>query len=83
MLIKDAVAHFDGFDTGNDSHCEHDFGAVRAQGHTVFLKIDAYDLDLPYHSPGPAVPRWVMTLMLGEECRHASGMVGSGVACRS
>jgi hypothetical protein len=70
MLIEDAVARFDAFDSDNDPHGEHDFGVVRVQGHTVFFKIDAYDTDLRFHSPDPADPgvtRRVMTLMLAEE----------------
>jgi hypothetical protein len=34
MLIEDAVARFDAFDSDNDPYCEHDFGVVQAQGHS-------------------------------------------------
>lgn len=69
-LIQQAVADFDAFTHDNDPYGEHDFGAVQAQGHRVFFKIDAYDRDLRYHSPDaadPAVTCRVMTLMLAEE----------------
>jgi hypothetical protein len=70
ILIEDAVARFDAFDSNNDPHGEHDFGVVRVQGHTVFFKIDAYDTNLRHHSPDPADPAVtcrVMTLMLSDE----------------
>ncbi len=68
--IDEAVSRFDSFTPDNDPYGEHDFGVVRVQGHTVFFKIDAYDLTLTAHSPDPANPavtRRVMTLMLSEE----------------
>src|SRR3712207_6226403 len=70
LLIEDAVARFDAFDSDNDPYGEHDFGCVEVQGHRVFFKIDYYDLDLRYHSPDPTDPtvtRRVMTLMLSDE----------------
>jgi len=65
-----AVAAFDAFDTDNDPYGEHDFGAVQVQGHTIFFKIDSYDLNLRLHSPDPADPAVtcrVMTVMLAGE----------------
>jgi hypothetical protein len=70
MLIDDAVARFDAFDSDNDPYGEHDFGVVRVQGYSVLFKIDCYDLDLRHHSPNPADPAVtcrVMTLMLSDE----------------
>ncbi len=70
MLIEDAVARFDAFDSNNDPHGEHDFGTIQVQGHTVFFKIDAYDTNLRHQSPDPADPAVtcrVMTLMLSDE----------------
>ena len=70
LQIQEAVARFDAFSPDNDPYAEHDFGSVEVGGHTVFFKIDAYDLDLQFGSPDPADPsvtRRVMTLMLAEK----------------
>ena len=65
-----ALASFDAFDTDNDPHGEHDFGALIVGGARLFFKIDYYDLAGEYHSPDPADPsvtRRVLTLMLASE----------------
>jgi hypothetical protein len=64
------VRTFRSFTAANDPYGEHDFGAFDYNGHTVFWKIDAYDLDLTMHSPDPsdpAVTARVLTVMLAEE----------------
>ena len=53
-----------------DPHQEHDFGSFKADGHTIFFKIDYFDKDLKYHSPDPAYPsvtERVITIMLAKE----------------
>lgn len=65
-----AVRAFDAFDTDNDPHTEHDFGAVTVGGVRVFWKIDCYDRALTAASPDPADPAVttrVLTVMLAEE----------------
>ena len=64
------VQLFDAFTPNNDPYGEHDFGAIRYQGQTIFWKIDYYDLDLYMHSPDPSnetVTARVLTIMLAEE----------------
>ena len=64
------VQLFDAFTPDNDPYGEHDFGAIRYQGQTIFWKIDYYDLDLHMHSPDPSdetVTTRVLTIMLAEE----------------
>ena len=64
------VQVFEAFTTDNDPYGEHDFGAIRYQGQTIFWKIDYYDLDLHMHSPDPSdetVTARVLTIMLAEE----------------
>jgi len=64
------VQLFDAFTPNNDPYGEHDFGAIRYQGQTIFWKIDYYDLDLHMHSPDPSddtVTARVLTIMLAEE----------------
>ncbi|KFL46741.1 hypothetical protein IL54_2160 [Sphingobium sp. ba1] len=68
VLLK--VAQFDAFTPDNDSHAEHDFGAVEYEGQTFFWKIDYYDKRLEYGSPDPANPdvtARVLTIMLASE----------------
>ena len=45
-----AIRTFETFEADNDPYGEHGFGAVQAQGNTVFFKIDSYDLDLRSHT---------------------------------
>ena len=64
------VQVFEAFTPDNDPYGEHDFGAIRYQGQTIFGKIDYYDLDLHMHSPDPSdetVTARVLTIMLAEE----------------
>ena len=64
------VQLFNAFTTDNDPYGEHDFGAIRYQGQTIFWKIDYYALDLHMHSPDPSdetVTARVLTIMLAEE----------------
>src|ERR1043165_6187795 len=68
--IVKTIATYDDFCNANDPHEEHDFGSFDAEGHTIFFKIDYYDLSLSHHSPDPSdasVTRWVITVMLAEE----------------
>lgn len=68
MLLK--VAQFEAFTPDNDSHAEHDFGAVEHEGQTFFWKIDYYDKRLEFGSPDPANPdvtARVLTIMLASE----------------
>lgn len=67
---RKAVAAFSDFNTDNDPHGEHDFGALTIQSEKLFFKIDYYDLDLSVHSPdaaNPAVTKRVLTIMLASE----------------
>jgi hypothetical protein len=64
------VQLFNAFTPDNDPYGEHDFGAIRYQGQTIFWKIDYYDLDLRMHSPDPSdetVTARVLTIMLADE----------------
>lgn len=58
------------FTAGNDTHDEHDFGAVNYRGTRYFWKIDYYDLSMTAGSDNPADPtvtRRVMTIMRSDE----------------
>lgn len=64
------VRSFSAFDTSNDPHHEHDFGAFALGGERIFFKIDYYDLALVGHSPDaadPAQTHRVLTVMLASE----------------
>ena len=68
-IIK-TIAVFDDFCQANVPYGKHDFGAFKADGHTIFFKIDYLDTALAYHSPDPADPavtERVLTIMLAEE----------------
>ena len=76
QALENDVRHCDrcagmiAFTPDNDPYGEHDFGAIRYQGQTIFWKIDYYDLDLRMHSPDPSdetVTARVLTIMLAEE----------------
>ena len=64
------VTAFDDFGPDNDPHGEHDFGSFQVQGHSVFFKIDYYNIDLTAGSENPCDPEItnrVLTIMLSEE----------------
>ena len=64
------VATFTEFDSGNDPHHEHDFGAFEINGDTIFWKIDYYNETFNGGSENPADPkitRRVLTIMRAEE----------------
>jgi hypothetical protein len=68
--IVKSIEVYDDFCHANDPHEEHDFGALDADGHRIFFKIDYYDSSLTVHSPDPSDPnvtKRVITIMLAEE----------------
>lgn len=68
--IVKTIAVFDDFCHANDPYEEHDFASFKAEGHTIFFKIDYFDKSLRIHSPDPADPtvtERVITIMLAEE----------------
>ena len=68
--IVKTIMVYDDFCHANDPHEEQDFGSFKADGHTIFFKIEYYDKDLKYHSPDPTDPivtERVITIMLAEE----------------
>ena len=68
--IFKTIAVFDDFCHANDPHQEHDFGSFKAEGQTIFFKIDYYDREMTMGSPDPANPAVttrVITIMLAEE----------------
>lgn len=71
-VLAEVIAAIQEFDDWAevDPYGEHDFVAVQVQGHSIFAKIDYYDLDHEMHSPDPsepAVTRRLMSVMLAEE----------------
>jgi len=74
-LGKDAeilhlVQTFSNFTPSNDPFGEHDFGGFEFADHTIFWKIDCYDIDICMASPDPAEPAVtvrVLTVMLADE----------------
>lgn len=68
--LMQRVAQFDDFNTANDPHGEHDFGAFEFHGHQLFWKVDAYDVDYNMGSDDPtdlSKTRRVLTIMLADE----------------
>ena len=64
------IRTFDAFDTSNDPHHEHDFGAIDESGVRCFFKIDYYDKKTEFGSPDPADPAVttrVLTIMRADE----------------
>ena len=70
LMAMQAVRAFRDFTPDNDPYGEHDFGSIQLAGHTLFWKIDYYDLKLEFGSDDPADPsvtRRVLTIMLASE----------------
>ncbi|MDP1592265.1 MAG: DUF3768 domain-containing protein [Prosthecobacter sp.] len=70
VSVYEAVKSFDAFDTDNDPHHEHDFGAFEHAGATLFFKIDYCDEKLKHGSDDPANPhitKRVLTIMRADE----------------
>jgi hypothetical protein len=68
--IFERIRYFEEFDADNDPYDEHDLGALVWRGHTVFWKIDYYDVDMAAGSPCPADPSVttrVLPIMLASE----------------
>lgn len=58
------------FDSANDPHDEHDFGALDIDNERYFWKIDYYDRNMEFGSENPADPAVttrVLTIMLASE----------------
>jgi hypothetical protein len=68
--VLETVRLFDKFDSGNDPHHEHDFGAFEIEGERYFFKLDYYSPDLNAGSEDPSDPKQttrVLTIMLASE----------------
>ena len=68
--VASKVMSFDQFDSGNDPHGEHDFGAFDQDGQRIFWKIDYYGPDMMSGSEDPSsteATRRVLTIMLASE----------------
>ena len=68
--IVAAVQAFEAFDSGNDPHGEHAFGALRIGVHNIMFKIDYFDRSLRVNSPDPSDPGVtcrLLTILLAEE----------------
>jgi hypothetical protein len=64
------IRQYDEFSSDNDQYGEHDFGALKLHGESIFWKIDYYDQSLEYGSPDPAdadITIRVMTVMFANE----------------
>lgn len=64
------IQNFDEFETDNDPHGEHDFGAFDFEGQKCFWKIDLYDKSYSAGSEEPsdlAKTNRVLTVMLASE----------------
>ncbi|UVK39370.1 DUF3768 domain-containing protein [Mesorhizobium sp. AR10] len=65
-----SVRAFEAFNSGNDPHAEHDFGAIDLEGSKFFWKIDYYDAEMRGGSPDPTnaeLTRRALTIMRAEE----------------
>ncbi|WP_352851766.1 DUF3768 domain-containing protein [Mesorhizobium sp. M0437] len=65
-----SVRAFEAFNSDNDPHAEHDFGAIDLEGAKFFWKIDYYGPDMQSGSPDPSNPevtRRALTIMRAEE----------------
>ena len=68
--VKAAIHRFSAFNTNNDPHGEHDFGAVEVDGvQRVFFKIDYYEDETMQfgETEGPENAFRVMTIMFADE----------------
>ena len=68
--VLEQVRTFADFDTKNDPHGEHDFGAIELERDTYFFKIDYYAPDMQGGSEDPADPTKtvrVLTIMRADE----------------
>jgi Protein of unknown function (DUF3768) len=68
--VLQAVRTFEAFDTDNDPHREHDFGAFEVGQEKFFFKLDYYDRDIQFGSEEPSDPEQttrVLTIMRAEE----------------
>ena len=64
------IKAFSKFEKGNDPYCEHDFGSIKLEDATFFLKIDYYDLAMSQGSVDPAnddATVRVLTIMCANE----------------
>lgn len=69
-VVYEKVRSFDAFESGNDPHHEHDFGAFEHGDAKLFWKLDYYYKTLESGSEDPAdetVTTRVLTIMLAEE----------------
>jgi hypothetical protein len=70
VAVLSKVRTFATFNTDNDPHGEHDFGAFELNNQRIFWKIDYYAPDLDGGSEDPADPTMttrVLTIMLAAE----------------
>lgn len=70
FALLDEVRYFEDFSESNDSHKEHDFGAMDFKGDRYFWKIDYYDKSNRFHSPdnsNPSLTNRVLTIMQASE----------------
>jgi len=68
--LRDALALFNDWDSGNDPYGEHDFGALELFGARLFFKIDYYHPENDTLAPVPSnidLCRRVLTVMLADE----------------
>ena len=68
--LRDALALFNDWDSGNDPYGEHDFGALELFGERLFFKIDYYHPENDTLAPVPSnidLCRRVLTVMLADE----------------
>ena len=65
--LRDALALFKDWDSGNDPYGEHDFGALELFGARLFFKIDLYEDTSVKSKNDPSSVKRVLTVMLAEE----------------
>ena len=64
--IVQTISVYDDFCNANDPHEEHDFGSFKAEGRTIFFKIDLYEEPDVKSANGEPVVTRVLTIMLAE-----------------